>query len=229
MRVYIDCDIDESYTPTKMQFFAGTGHHDLQHVCDMLPHNPKGWLDVNLKNAGGPPALREDEEMSDEEWDQQQPKERETVEAMSKRLHAINRWRRTGTGPTLRCYLVQVRIVENHQNGKDTHLRGLQIFARDESYTFSRRRNITQSKSHGTAHQSSSTTLPNNNLTTLRTQGHGVGGESTMNTSDTLAGLGVAAEMRPARRNKKRLSGGTLREPDWIGELETKFGQSDLR
>lgn len=32
----------------------------------------------------------------------------------------------------LRCFLVQVRIVENHQNGKDTHLRGLKLYARDE-------------------------------------------------------------------------------------------------
>lgn len=31
--------------------------------------------------------------------------------------------------PVLRCHLVQVKILENHQNGKDTHLRGLQIFA----------------------------------------------------------------------------------------------------
>jgi anaphase-promoting complex subunit 10 len=28
--------------------------------------------------------------------------------------------------------LVQVRIVENHQNGKDTHVRGLKVYARDE-------------------------------------------------------------------------------------------------
>lgn len=33
----------------------------------------------------------------------------------------------------LRCMLVQVRICENHQNGKDTHLRGLQIFSRDNT------------------------------------------------------------------------------------------------
>jgi anaphase-promoting complex subunit 10 len=33
--------------------------------------------------------------------------------------------------PVLRCMLIQVRICENHQNGKDTHLRGLQIFAKD--------------------------------------------------------------------------------------------------
>jgi anaphase-promoting complex subunit 10 len=28
--------------------------------------------------------------------------------------------------------LVQVKIVENHQNGKDTHMRGLKVYAHDE-------------------------------------------------------------------------------------------------
>jgi len=28
--------------------------------------------------------------------------------------------------------LVQVKIVENHQNGKDTHVRGLKVYARDD-------------------------------------------------------------------------------------------------
>lgn len=27
---------------------------------------------------------------------------------------------------------MQVKVVENHQNGKDTHVRGLKIYARDE-------------------------------------------------------------------------------------------------
>ncbi|CAG8980741.1 hypothetical protein HYALB_00013691 [Hymenoscyphus albidus] len=35
-------------------------------------------------------------------------------------------------GKTLRAFLVQVKIVENHQNGKDTHVRGLKVFARDD-------------------------------------------------------------------------------------------------
>lgn len=35
-------------------------------------------------------------------------------------------------GKILRVFLVQVRIVENHQNGKDTHVRGLKIYARDD-------------------------------------------------------------------------------------------------
>jgi anaphase-promoting complex subunit 10 len=29
-------------------------------------------------------------------------------------------------------FLIQVKVVENHQNGKDTHVRGLRIYARDE-------------------------------------------------------------------------------------------------
>ena len=32
----------------------------------------------------------------------------------------------------LRCFFLQVRVLENHQNGKDTHIRGVQIFARDD-------------------------------------------------------------------------------------------------
>ena len=28
--------------------------------------------------------------------------------------------------------MVQVRVLENHQNGKDTHVRGVQIFALDD-------------------------------------------------------------------------------------------------
>lgn len=96
MRVYLDHETDESYTPTKLQFLAGTGYHDLTEVCIMSFKDPKGWLDIDLSNAGGPPGLNED-------------------------------------SPTLRCMLIQVRILENLQNGKDTHLRGLQLFSVDES------------------------------------------------------------------------------------------------
>ena len=37
-----------------------------------------------------------------------------------------------GDGGVLRCMCLQVRVLENHQNGKDTHIRGIQLFARDE-------------------------------------------------------------------------------------------------
>ncbi|KAM0330584.1 hypothetical protein ACHAQA_003532 [Verticillium albo-atrum] len=34
-------------------------------------------------------------------------------------------------GNTLACYVFQMQILENHQNGKDTHLRGIKIYAAD--------------------------------------------------------------------------------------------------
>ncbi len=32
----------------------------------------------------------------------------------------------------VRLRVLQVRVCENHQNGKDTHVRGVQVFAKDE-------------------------------------------------------------------------------------------------
>ena len=32
----------------------------------------------------------------------------------------------------IRAFIIQIQILENHQNGKDTHVRGVQIFAKDE-------------------------------------------------------------------------------------------------
>jgi len=109
MRIYLDYDLDESYTPTLIRFAAGTSYHDLQEFCCMKFEQPRGWLDVDFEPGVGGPDLEHDD--SEQENDEQ---------GLLRRM------------PTLRCMLVQVRICENHQNGKDTHLRGLQIFARDE-------------------------------------------------------------------------------------------------
>ena len=38
----------------------------------------------------------------------------------------------------LRAFVVQLRVLENHQNGKDTHVRGVQIFAQDDKVKKSR-------------------------------------------------------------------------------------------
>lgn len=35
-------------------------------------------------------------------------------------------------GSVLKAMVIQMRIIENHQNGKDTHVRGFQVFARDD-------------------------------------------------------------------------------------------------
>ncbi|KAL2075929.1 hypothetical protein VTL71DRAFT_872 [Oculimacula yallundae] len=91
IRMFLDFEADESYTPTRITLLAGTGYHDLIPFAALNFEQPKGWLDVPLDHVGGGPD-----------------------------------------GKTLRAFLVQVRIVENHQNGKDTHVRGLKIYARDD-------------------------------------------------------------------------------------------------
>lgn len=108
MRIFLDFETDESYTPTKIQFLAGMGAHDVQEFAEMSFEQPTGWIDVDFSNVG-PIEQDEDEE----------------------NLHGHREidWSKR---PLLRAFVVQVRILENHQNGKDTHLRAVQIFARDE-------------------------------------------------------------------------------------------------
>ena len=70
---------------------------------------PTGWIDVDFSNVGP---------IEGDDGDEHTNAPREID--WSKR-------------PVLRAFLVQVRILENHQNGKDTHLRAVQLFARDET------------------------------------------------------------------------------------------------
>lgn len=91
IRIYLDFESDESYTPTRISLLAGTGYHDLIPFSTLELTQPKGWIDVDLDHVGG----GED-------------------------------------GKTLQVFLVQVKVMENHQNGKDTHVRGLRIYAKDE-------------------------------------------------------------------------------------------------
>jgi anaphase-promoting complex subunit 10 len=111
MRIYLNFDLDESYTPTLIRFAAGTGYHDLQEFSVMRFERPTGWIDVDWEGVGDCNEL----EMPEDEL------------------------------PVLRCMLVQVRICENHQNGKDTHLRGLQIFARDNTIRPAERHDMVKS------------------------------------------------------------------------------------
>ncbi|KAK5166621.1 uncharacterized protein LTR77_008164 [Saxophila tyrrhenica] len=109
MRIYLDFESDESYTPTKIQFLAGMGVHDIQEFAEMSFEQPTGWFDVDFSNVG-PVEMEEDE-------DEDAPR--------------VVDWSKQ---PVLRAFLVQVRILENHQNGKDTHLRAVNLFARDEAF-----------------------------------------------------------------------------------------------
>ncbi|KAF4447465.1 Anaphase-promoting complex subunit 10 [Fusarium austroafricanum] len=90
IRFYVDYNEDESYTPTKVVFKAGTSENNLIEFATMALENPVGWQQVPITGAGGDPD-----------------------------------------GNTLVAWVVQMQILENHQNGKDTHLRGIKIYSFD--------------------------------------------------------------------------------------------------
>ncbi|KAF2860170.1 galactose-binding like protein, partial [Piedraia hortae CBS 480.64] len=108
IRLYLDSERDESYTPTKIQFLAGMAPNDLQQFSEMDLENPMGWKQVDFSGVGPVP-----DDMDDDDDDDDADEEDETD------------WCKQ---PILKAFVVQVRILENHQNGKDTHLRALQVF-----------------------------------------------------------------------------------------------------
>lgn len=144
MRIYLDFKLDESYTPTKMRFFAGMsegrlvefGQWEVEESTDLETGEPtsaieniRGWIDVSLRGVGGhDPSYYEAQEarrlLAYER--QNRSGERDMMDIDSEDEEAL------AGGDVLRAMVVQVRICENHQNGKDTHVRGFQVFAKDE-------------------------------------------------------------------------------------------------
>ena len=168
MRIYLDYELDESYTPTKIKFFAGMsegglvefGSWEAPETVDPETGEPsssiesvRGWIDVSLKGVGG-------RETRYHERNETPMRTTGTVKTKMTRQSGMDldpdNWRQTkedtGTffedfddhheddytinfvgGDVLKAMVVQVRICENYQNGKDTHVRGFQVFARDET------------------------------------------------------------------------------------------------
>lgn len=137
LRVYLDFDLDESYTPTKMVFLAGMGGNDLVEFAAWEGESPCGWVDISLEGVGG----RHRKSTRDSPIPNNRSRRR--------RRHAHGNELIVGDdsddvddddvdpddpfdGNVLKAMVIQVRICENHQNGKDTHVRGFQVFAYDE-------------------------------------------------------------------------------------------------
>lgn len=154
MRIYLDFELDESYTPTKMRFFAGTsegglvefGSWEAQETTD--PDTGEvhsgvegigGWMDVPLKGVGGRDTRYHDGvEIRTRSKGSRFRQGKgiyigHTAELLDEDGDADMDVDDFVGGDVLKAMVVQVRICENHQNGKDTHVRGFQVFARDEN------------------------------------------------------------------------------------------------
>ena len=183
MRVYLDFDLDESYTPTKMRFFAGMSEGGLvefatwevQEQVDPETgettngvENVRGWIDICLRGVGGrdtsyhgtdlspKPRKAENGPLSRGEFARKHgplPHSQTRKDALpfSDEQPEEDAMLAATGGDVLKCMVVQVRICENHQNGKDTHVRGFQVFARDENAGKGSRKVIKKGVMHGKA------------------------------------------------------------------------------
>lgn len=154
IRVYLDFDLDESYTPTKMVFLAGMGGNDLVEFATWEGDGPCGWVDVPLEGVGGRNGgWVRDEGVRRKRRSKSGAARRRT--ASGQRAPGIEHDSEDGSsdededdglngsfgddhddpyaGNVLKAMVIQMRVIENHQNGKDTHVRGFQVFACDDN------------------------------------------------------------------------------------------------
>ena len=145
IRVYLDFSLDESYTPTKMEFLAGMGGNDLVAFATWEGEGPRGWVDVSLEGVGGRNGgwVRENLYLRDLKAKNKRNKTQKTGQANdpnseSDTVHLdgvdpIGDELDPYCGNVLKAMVLQMRIMENHQNGKDTHVRGFQVFSCDDT------------------------------------------------------------------------------------------------
>lgn len=206
IRVYLDFTLDESYTPTKMVFLAGMGGNDLVEFASWEGEAPTGWVDIPLEGVGGQidhyggerkkrrrrkNKRRAAHEFGDYvDYDNEPWSDFDDYDGFNDEDNDINDDDPTA-GNILKAMVIQMKVCENHQNGKDTHVRGFQVFAQDDRVqglgSARTRRGSTRKSKHG----------------------HG---EGDADAGD--AGDGGGAEASGAAEYK--FVG--LEEPDWMGE-----------
>ena len=101
---------DESYTPQQLSVRIGSGYYDLQEVQVIDLREPNGWVRIPLA-------------LSRNEADRGIPRQ----ESVSIRDKSFG-----GAFDYVRTFVIQIAIISNHQNGRDTHLRGLKLFTPKE-------------------------------------------------------------------------------------------------
>ena len=97
---------DESYTPLQLSVRIGSGYYDLQEKQVVDLREPDGWVRIPLAL---PPA--------------------DSDRALVRQDHASIRDKSFGGAcDFLRTFVLQIAVVANHQNGRDTHVRGIKVF-----------------------------------------------------------------------------------------------------
>jgi len=99
LHLLLDFKQDESYTPTRISIRAGTSHGDLKEIKVVEIHEPTGWISFAL---GTSPLC--------------EPSAQGQAEPGTTHLEP------------LQAFLLQLAVLTNHQNGRDSHIRGIRVY-----------------------------------------------------------------------------------------------------
>ncbi len=97
---------DESYTPQQLSIRIGNGYYDLQEVQVVDLREPEGWVRIPL--AACPDS-------ADRKFIPQE-------------MAVLRDKSFGGAFDYLRCFCLQIAVIANHQNGRDTHIRNIRLF-----------------------------------------------------------------------------------------------------
>eukprot|EP00172_Hildenbrandia_rubra_P004439 Plantae.Rhodophyta-Hildenbrandia_rubra.ctg8986.p2 GENE.Plantae.Rhodophyta-Hildenbrandia_rubra.ctg8986~~Plantae.Rhodophyta-Hildenbrandia_rubra.ctg8986.p2 ORF type:complete len:265 (+),score=41.40 Plantae.Rhodophyta-Hildenbrandia_rubra.ctg8986:907-1701(+) len=128
VRVFLNYPADESYTPSRLEVKVGSYFHDLRSVGPVKELvEPVGWTVIPLCGEEDGQADNND----DDEGGIEQKKER--VERMKRQeyrkwLRDLGGTRDKATGRDfIRTHMLQLIIHSNHQNGRDSHIRQIEV------------------------------------------------------------------------------------------------------
>lgn len=98
--------VDESYTPNCISIRSGTAYFDLQEIQTVELKEPDGWVVIRLaKPLEEPPPV-----LPSDKW------------------VTLKDPNYNGAVEFIRTHMLQIAIISNHQNGRDTHVREIKIY-----------------------------------------------------------------------------------------------------
>ena len=117
LHVYIDYKHDESYTPSRVIVRAGTDANTLREIRVVELDEPTGWIVIPFEPPPGPSL------------DAAPPAPADAGGARVLRDAPVALAERLLASMPLRAFCVQLAVVSNHQNGRDTHIRQVRVYA----------------------------------------------------------------------------------------------------
>jgi anaphase-promoting complex subunit 10 len=115
--LYLDYNLDESYTPKVVRVECGMTSQDLTpavHPANSVVElsEPAGWCIIPLRSPPDPLDDDDDDDGDDEDEDKQDN---------SENPNDHNR-------KLVRAHLIRISVDQMHQNGRDTHIRQVQLY-----------------------------------------------------------------------------------------------------